>query len=90
MLEGLGVLNSAPHLPDEKTEAQRPSCSQEPSCALCLGWCSGSAPWFWPVPEHPGWSPGANGPGLQVPCCFSPLGPRACYHTVFLCKRSEL
>lgn len=30
MLEKLGVLNSAPHFPDEKTEAQRPSCPQEP------------------------------------------------------------
>ena len=89
MLERLEVLNSAPHFPGEKTEAQRPSCPQEPSCASCLV-CSGSAPWFGPVPAHPGWSPGVNGSGLRVPCCFSPLGPQACYHTLFLCKRSEL
>ena len=65
MLERLEVLNSAPHFPGEKTEAQRPSCPQEPSCASCLV-CSGSAPWFGPVPAHPGWSPGVNASALLL------------------------
>lgn len=91
MLEGLGVLNSAPHLPDEDAESSKTIMLTGAFLRVVLGWCSGSstlvlasprASWLEPWSKW-AWSASAL-------FCFSPLGPWACYPTVFLCKEWAL